>query len=476
MKWELLTPVVDVFQKMFQNTMKELFANKCLCEEASLYFFVVEILNDSKRVFYINPAGEINDISENGEETVNGLIHKSMKERIKDGKYMQMISDSVEIGGQKCKIAWIIASECMDHNRGRFLFRCVCEALADAFNGMLRQTDYVCESDVIRQITAWWTDEEQHFIQASIQEAADKVSLYLQTLYAPLNLSFIVKLSGEYYERAACRSNMVLLSQNAACSIRKTDFVYCLDNTKSDEMKLDDIFFVPAQMRLIRKLLQIAQQDLCLVLGEDADRHIFKVLGICKKSLFHEKNRQISHVMIRFKNHMQWDMLLNEIYMFSYKNGQYIIEDKTDDRNIVTQIREYFGECEENCRNSAAAISEAVQQEHGTMIILMRAEEARREARRLGEMQYGLPAVVPEILTDNIRQLSNIDGSVIMDTSGRIYGIGMILDGVGQAPGNLARGARYNSVVKYREELRKRNMKAMFFIISEDKTVDLLVC
>lgn len=79
-----------------------------------------------------------------------------------------------------------------------------------------------------------------------------------------------------------------------------------------------------------------------------------------------------------------------------------------------------------------------------------------------------------------IQQLGAIDGSVFIDTKGRIHGIGMILDGISWSKGKRERGSRYNSVVKYLESLATHypypaKAKGMGIVVSEDGFVDIIV-
>lgn len=74
----------------------------------------------------------------------------------------------------------------------------------------------------------------------------------------------------------------------------------------------------------------------------------------------------------------------------------------------------------------------------------------------------------------DINLLNSIDGSVILDTDGTIHAIGAILDGEIETKGNPARGARYNSAIKYLEFLKKKKISGMILIVSEDGSVEIL--
>lgn len=474
MDCKLLVPISTEFHSIFQNAMNELFVNACLCEEATLYFFVIEICENSECVYLVSKDGTIESITLDEKQTTKETIYSYLEEKKVGKKYRLLKRSGIFEGDSEFRVGWVFSSASIDLNRGRFLFHCVCESLDQLFISLLNKVDFAHQMEEIEQCASEWSVYTNYFVQQSVQNAVAKTCQYLHELYAPLNIPLIVRLSGEYYERSECQSNMVLLFSDAVSNMKEADFVYCLDDIQSDQIEGNGIEFIPQKIRLIRKLLQIAQQDLCLVLGEDVERQTFKVLGICKEEFFQDKKQHFPYVKVKFRNHMHWDLLENEVYIFSYRYGQYKIDNEIHKEVLIRKLQEYFGECEDY-GDAAESIMSALQQEHGTMIIIMNSADAGNQVKRLGEKEYGLLNVDSRIQKENIQQLSNIDGSVIMDTSGRIYGIGMILDGsVGLEKGNLARGARYNSAVKYSEYLKVRDIKAMSFIISEDRTLDIV--
>ncbi|HOX40391.1 MAG TPA: DNA integrity scanning protein DisA nucleotide-binding domain protein [Candidatus Brocadiia bacterium] len=67
-----------------------------------------------------------------------------------------------------------------------------------------------------------------------------------------------------------------------------------------------------------------------------------------------------------------------------------------------------------------------------------------------------------------------VDGAVILDFGGRCYAIGAILDGMATKNGNPARGARYNSALRYVEMKKQQGKDCIAVVVSEDGTVDVL--
>src|SRR5438093_663242 len=60
--------------------------------------------------------------------------------------------------------------------------------------------------------------------------------------------------------------------------------------------------------------------------------------------------------------------------------------------------------------------------------------------------------------------------SLKIDHDGKCHGIGVILDGLAGDGENPARGARYNSAVRY----LRRNPDSLIVVVSEDRTVDTI--
>ena len=57
----------------------------------------------------------------------------------------------------------------------------------------------------------------------------------------------------------------------------------------------------------------------------------------------------------------------------------------------------------------------------------------------------------------------------MLDLDGVCYSVGMILDGNIKEYGDISRGSRYNSAIRY----INTNLKSIAIIVSEDKIVDI---
>lgn len=70
-----------------------------------------------------------------------------------------------------------------------------------------------------------------------------------------------------------------------------------------------------------------------------------------------------------------------------------------------------------------------------------------------------------------VARLGRVDGAIVLGRDGRCYGFGVILDGLASSSGDRARGARFNSSVRYQETAE---IGTMVIVISDDGTVDLI--
>ena len=105
--------------------------------------------------------------------------------------------------------------------------------------------------------------------------------------------------------------------------------------------------------------------------------------------------------------------------------------------------------------------------DHGTTIVV--SEDPVSEIERL--CQEAL-VIKPEYLDHkDVARLGGIDGAIILDPDGRCYAFGVILDGLATSSGDRARGARFNSSIRYQ---RTSAIGTLVIVISDDGTVDLI--
>lgn len=105
--------------------------------------------------------------------------------------------------------------------------------------------------------------------------------------------------------------------------------------------------------------------------------------------------------------------------------------------------------------------------EHGAMLVI--SCRAAEEAKRLAPQAWTVePAqLAPELL----RQLTSMDGGVLVDTQGYCHAIGVILDGQACGGEDPARGSRFNNAIRY---LKSGAPPAVVVVYSADGGIDIL--
>lgn len=122
----------------------------------------------------------------------------------------------------------------------------------------------------------------------------------------------------------------------------------------------------------------------------------------------------------------------------------------------------------ENADRCFAMLSALLELPHGSMLLI--AEDAASEAVRLAGQGTAIEPV--PLSADLLARASRIDGTILADPTGNCHAIGVILDGTADEGCTPARGARYNSAVRYVNGAQEKGRLA--FVISEDRTLDIL--
>lgn len=185
-----------------------------------------------------------------------------------------------------------------------------------------------------------------------------------------------------------------------------------------------------------------------------------------------------SRYSLLFEGNGKWKLLPNEKNspIFTVEGGMCIF---TSAKNEMV-FSDVFASTFPNYVNYHELVREIIDyakmQKHGTSIVIC--NDAEEEAKRLFLKARAIK-INPISLVDNtkaIKNLTSIDGAIIISPDGTCYAIGVILDGEATIIGDTSRGARYNSLCNYvawRKE-KVKDCSVMAVVISEDQTVDYL--
>lgn len=215
-----------------------------------------------------------------------------------------------------------------------------------------------------------------------------------------------------------------------------------------------------SQHRKVRKLLEIASKDLFLY----SNGH--EILGLARqKGTYDAKNEDL--ITINFSGSHKWELIHDTHVMMVVEHTNPSLPRLKINKEIFDDLlkRKFLKISEEDLEKLWNIVNTAIEQEHGTLLII--SDKADQEAKRL---EYQSTNIEPAMLTDDlIMNITSIDGAILLDSHGICHSIGVILDGIATNKGTSARGARFNSAVRYVE--MKKNCVAI--IISEDGMVDL---
>jgi hypothetical protein len=211
--------------------------------------------------------------------------------------------------------------------------------------------------------------------------------------------------------------------------------------------------------RAARKLLQLASRGFALHTDSD------KLYGLVKVKGYSPSHENLFSV--RFLGHHHWQVLHEEQVLIQVQYGKPNLPTPPFDENkLQKDLPKIFRKMtEKHLHRIVGLVHEAEKEKHGTMLMI--SEGAKSESRRLASQ--GTP-IAPKVLTPELlRNLTPIDGAVLLSPKGVCYAIGVILDGMATDAGDSSRGARYNSAIRYVMSSKYRNLAV---IVSEDGSVE----
>ena len=215
--------------------------------------------------------------------------------------------------------------------------------------------------------------------------------------------------------------------------------------------------------RAIRKLLEISRAGDAILTDGDSVTGFGKMVGNYDQT-------QADLLTVRFIGHHKWELQHAEHKLMRVTFGRPSLP--------LPPLNEYrFTEDSERILKSTKpekikklfALAEAAcQQRHGTVLVIT--PEAAPEAKRLASQSTGIVPV--EVTPELLQSITAIDGAVLLDTDGVCHAIGVILDGEALEFGNPARGARYNSSLRYCANMEKLGKQCLVVVVSEDGSAE----
>jgi len=267
----------------------------------------------------------------------------------------------------------------------------------------------------------------------------------------------INNISSVYYESNTSKGKIVFSTN---------DLIYEGHQNVEKILMLKERVFLKNK-RLVRKLLEICNDDVSLL---SDGKYVY---GICR--LVGKYNNELEDIfVVEYLDAYSWQFLYSNKKLFEVDYEKiYLPQNKITYSEFRKRINELFKDVSsEKIGKLYLIMIEAIKQKHGTMIII--SKNAKSETERLKSQAFRVEE--KEITPEIVKEITSIDGAVLIDTDCKCYGIGVILDGMATNSGDTARGARYNSAIRYVETIKNKEKfsDCLAIVISEDGYVDII--
>lgn len=223
-------------------------------------------------------------------------------------------------------------------------------------------------------------------------------------------------------------------------------------------------FFSPIKttnLRALRKIIEIAGENLHLLCDGN---HVF---GLGRVDESYDLNTEsIFSILILGKG--SWEFRHGDVALLRADNGITRLPAEPIAKEVFIDTVDRIFPDSSNA-DALWTLGQAVAKEkHGTMLVVH--GDAQGETIRLAPQAL---AIETTYLTEEaLKTVTAIDGAILVGPDARCHAIGVILDGVAvTGTGDSARGARFNSAVRY---LEAASNNCMIIIVSEDGMIDLL--
>lgn len=296
--------------------------------------------------------------------------------------------------------------------------------------------------------------------QATIQRGSKKLLKILgysglwDTTYDKLN-----KISSLNYEGKAIRGRILFTRKEIL-------------NQKGGHPNLDILMTFASRTPLsnyrhVRKLLELSKGDVCLISDSET------IYGLGRKRGNYQLDRE-DLFEVEFTNYYTWE-LSHDIQKLMRVSHEHISLPKAKVMYDVFfyKLKQVFKDLDNaKIRSLYLLVMEAIKYNTGTLLVF--STNASSEARRLKNQCFQVEPI--GMTNDVIRSVINIDGAILMDLDGVCHGIGAILDGMATPRGDAARGARYNSAIRYVETISKSDdlSDCVAVVISDDGFIDII--
>lgn len=247
------------------------------------------------------------------------------------------------------------------------------------------------------------------------------------------------------------------------------------------------------RVRQLRKLLAGVGKGCALaVLANPQTRE-----AMCVGVIPEEEASDLCPVIVELDGPMKWKLRYKGTVLFQRVNNGYQIDRSDNQKELQRAVEETFNDITNFASSPLKRTLDRIRSKHGAAVIVADLDGGKdgkspKTVERIETLQKHKKAVAVEFnqtvyqtytgsdeekeLDDAIEQISSaaaMDGAVIVDLQGHIRYVAAILDGLSIKEGDLARGARFNSIKNFVADL-SRTDQVMGIVLSEDGGADII--
>lgn len=255
-------------------------------------------------------------------------------------------------------------------------------------------------------------------IRRSAERLVNNVALSLTSHHVGL-FSAINNISSQTYERSGARGQLIVTDHD--------NLENGLNVTIKNPIRLHNA-------RFARKMLELTDETTALL----TDGQSVYGLGMCVSAPNVAK--------IKIEGNSEWSLSINDTELIKISHQQATLPKQILDKNLFEEVarKTLDGVDTERIWN---IFQHSLDSGHGTTIVVSKSPAS--EVNRLGQEALAIKSKYLDY--KELARLGKIDGAVFLGPDGRCYAFGVILDGMATSSGDRARGARFNSAVRYEQ-------------------------
>ena len=304
----------------------------------------------------------------------------------------------------------------------------------------------------------------------------NKISRRVDALFQDFDWEFMTELSCEKYEKKQIKMLTIVLSVSNV----ENEYIIQFDSEHQYSFEIKNIHG-------IRKVLEMLDENTCIVVGKTSSTDNYVVKGI------YSKEYATKLINLNIVSPGVWECWiptengLRKLFKYRFNrfelggksklgdksklDDESKLDDKLTDEYIDNLLKLYkINELDGINYDAVLEIFKYIVKEldSGAIVIFVKDE---KDFDYLYEKKRAFKLNSPHPSEKLLEYMSKIDGAIICSYSGSILGYGAILDGKAKNDANLQRGSRYNSSKTYID-----NIENSFGLVrSDDGMIDVIV-